>query len=147
MKWQNKIRSFMVGRYGIDELYKFLFLLYITIFIINIFFKSQILEIINLIIVLYTFYRVLSKNISKRSKENKNYLKIKKVITKPIANIKRKIKDKDHIYIKCSKCKTTLKLPLPEKRGIKHSKCPKCQKKISFITLRKQKIEIIKNKK
>ena len=147
MKWQHKIQKFMYGRYGVDELYKFLFILYIITFIINIFIRSQILEVVGLIIVLITFYRVFSKNIYKRSKENRNYLKAKKVITKPINNLKRNIKDKDHIYKKCSKCKTTLKLPIPYERGIKHTKCPKCKKRISFLVLKKQKIEIIKNKK
>ena len=69
------------------------------------------------------------------------------VLKDEINNLKRNIKDKDHIYKKCSKCKTTLKLPVPYERGIKHTKCPKCKKRISFLVLKKQKIEIIKNKK
>ena len=146
MKKKNKLIKFMQGRYGVDELYKFLFILYITSFIINIFLNSLILEIIGLIIVLFAFYRVFSKNIYKRSKENKEYLKLKKQIIKPFKNIKRNIKDKDNIYKKCPKCKTTLKLPIPYKRGIKHTTCPKCKNKLSFLVLKKQKIEIIKNK-
>lgn len=147
MNLRNKLIKFMYGRYGIDELYKFLFTSYIIIFVINIFLNNLILEIISLIIVLYTFYRVLSKNISKRSKENREYIKIKNKIIKPLENIKRNILDKDHIYIKCRNCKTTLKLPIPYERGIKHTKCPKCKKRITLFILKKQKIEIIKNKK
>lgn len=146
MKWQNKLIKFMQGRYGIDELYKFLFILYIISFTINIFLNSLLLEIISLIIVLFTFYRVFSKNIYKRSKENKKYLKLKKQIVKPFQNIKRDIKDKDHIYKKCLKCKTVLKLPIPYERGIKHTTCPKCKNKMTFLVLKKEKIEIIKNK-
>ena len=146
MKWINKLQKFMYGRYGVDELYKFLFTLYIISFIINIFLNSLILEIIGLIIVLFTFYRVFSKNIYKRARENKEYLKLKKQIIKPLQIIKRNIKDKDNIYKKCPKCKTTLKLPIPYKIGIKHTTCPKCKKKLSFLVLKKQKIEIIKKK-
>ncbi len=61
--------------------------------------------------------------------------------------IKRNILDKDHIYKKCPKCKTTLKLPIPYERGIKHTNCPKCKKRLTLFVLKKQKIEIIKNKK
>lgn len=147
MKWINKLQRFMYGRYGVDELYRFLFILYILTFIVNMFVRSQILEIVSLIIVLITFYRVFSKNIVRRRKENMNYLKVKKAITRPINNIKRNINDKDHIYKKCSKCKTTLKLPIPYEIGIKHTKCPKCRKRISFLVLKRQKIEIIKKKK
>ena len=146
MKWINKLQKFMYGRYGVDELYKFLFTLYIISFIINIFLNSLILEIIGLIIVLFTFYRVFSKNIYKRTRENKEYLKLKKQIIKPLQIIERNIKDKDNIYKKCPKCKTTLKLPIPYKIGIKHTTCPKCKKKLSFLVLKKQKIEIIKKK-
>ena len=146
MNFRYKLIKFMQGRYGVDELYKFLFILYIITFIINIFLKSFLLELIGLFIVLFTFYRVFSKNIKKRSIENKEYLKIKKEVIKPLENIKRNIQDKDHIYKKCSKCKTTLKLPIPYERGIKNTSCPKCKKKIKFLVLKKQKIEIIKNK-
>ena len=147
MNLRNKLIKFMYGRYGVDELYKFLFILYIITFIINIFLNSLILEIISLIIVLYTFYRVLSKNISKRCKENREYLKLKKKLIKPFKNIKRNISDKDHIYKKCSKCKTTLKLPTPYERGIKHTNCPKCKKRLTLLILKRQKVEIIKYKK
>lgn len=146
MNLRNKLIKFMYGRYGVDELYKFLFILYIITFITNIFLDSIILEIIGLIIILLTFYRTLSKNIYQRSKENREYLKLKKKIIKPFENIKRNILDKEHIYKKCSKCKTTLKLPVPYERGIKHTNCPKCKKRLSLFVLKKQKIEIIKNK-
>lgn len=147
MKLKNKIIKFMSGRYGVDELYKFLFILYIITLLINIFLNSVLIEIIGLILVLIIFYRVFSKNISKRYKENKEYLKMKDKALKPYKNIKRNIHDKEHIYKKCPKCKTTLKLPIPYERGIKHANCPKCQKRVSLLILKKQKIEIIKNKK
>ena len=138
----------MQGRYGPDELYKFLFKLYIFLFIIDLFIKSKILTAIELIIVITMFYRFLSKNIYARQKENKWYLKQKNNLLKPINKIKRNYKDRNyHVYKKCKKCKSTLKLPLPPKRGIQHTKCPKCKTKIKFFCLRKEKIEVIKNKK
>lgn len=90
-------------------------------------------------------YRVFSKNINLRKKENKLYIKLKNKVTKPFINIKRNLNDKHHVYVKCFKCKTTLKLPLPSKIGIKHAKCPKCKKRLTFFTFKKEKIEIIKD--
>ena len=144
MKFINKIQKYMYGRYGVDELYRFLFGLYILTFIINIFLNNIILEIIGLVIVLFTFYRVFSKKIYQRSKENREYLKLKNNLSKPFINIKRNIKDKDHIYKKCHKCKKTLKLPIPYERGIKHTTCPKCKNKMTFLVLKKEKVEIIR---
>lgn len=145
MKLLLKIQKFMQGRYGPDELYKFLLYLYLILFLINIFLKSSILDILELLIVITMFYRFFSKKRYTRQKENQKYLKIKKSITKNFQNIKRNYHNREsNIYKKCPKCKTTLKLPLPAKRGIQHVKCPKCKTRFKFITLRQQKIEIIK---
>ena len=145
----DRIRKFMYGRYGPDELYKFQMVLYFITLILGIFIKSKILSIVQLLFVASIIFRPMSKKIYKRSDENQRYLKIKNNLLKPFTNIKRNIKDKDHIYKKCHKCKTTLKLPLPSKRGIKHAKCPHCGKRITLIAFKCQKIEIItsKNKK
>lgn len=148
MKFINKIQKFMTGRYGPDDLYKFLLKIYILLFIIDLFINSNILIILELIIVLIMSYRLLSKNIYTRQKENKTYLNLKNKVLKPFNNIKRNFKDRDyHVYKKCKKCKSTLKLPLPSKRGIQHVKCPKCKNKITFLCLRQEKIEVIKKRK
>lgn len=139
-----KLQRFMYGRYGIDELYKFLFKTYIGLIILNLFINNTILSLLELIIVIIMIYRTLSKNINKRKQENIIFIEIKKQVLKPFINIKRNILDKDYIYKKCSKCKKTLKLPIPFERGIKHTKCPNCKKKMTILVLKKQKIEIIK---
>ena len=139
------IQKFMQGRYGVDELYKFLLGLYFSLFVVNLFFKSFILEIIGLVIVIFTFYRFFSKNISKRRRENRWYLRVKNILIKPFLQIKRNYKDRDYyVYKKCMGCKSILKLPLPKKRGIQKVKCPKCKKKIRFICFRQEKVEVVK---
>ena len=145
-KYIYKIYKFMYGRNGIDDLYKFCLYLYILLLIISIFIKSKILTIIELLLLIIMIYRSMSRNITQRKKENNLYLNIKRKVLNPHKISKRKIKDKNHIYIKCKKCKKTLRLPIPNKRGIKHVKCPKCGKRISFFTLKEEKIEIIRKK-
>lgn len=145
MNFINKIHKFMSGRYGLDDLSNSFFILYFIILIVNIFFNNIWLSLIELILIFIILFRHLSKNIYQRSKENRQYLKFKKKILKHFTNLKRNIKDKDHIYKKCHKCHSTLKLPIPYERGIKHTKCPKCQNRLTFLVLRKEKIEIIRN--
>jgi uncharacterized protein YggT (Ycf19 family)/phage FluMu protein Com len=144
MKFDENFRKFMYGRYGLDDLYKFLFELYIVLLIINLFLKSKILNLISIFIVFYMFFRFFSKKIYARSNENQLFLKIKKKILKPFKVIKMNINDKNHIYKKCSKCGTILKLPLQSKAGFKKAKCPKCNKKVRLFTFKKEKIEIVK---
>ena len=147
MNFKNRVQKFMKGRYGPDELYNFFFFLYIVVLILNIFLKNKILSILEIIIIVIMFYRFLSNNIYSRSRENQRFLKIKKTLLSPFKNLKRNIKDKEHVYKKCSKCKTILKLPLPSKRGFNKAKCPHCKNSISLFTLKKEKIDIIINSK
>lgn len=147
MKFIEKVQKFMYGRYARpDELYKFLFLIYFILLIIDLFINSKILLVLELLIIIVIFYRMFSKNIYKRSNENQKYIKLKNKLLKPFSNIKRNIKDKDHVYKKCPKCKTVLKLPVPTERGIKHAKCPKCKKRVTLFTLKKLKVEVINHK-
>jgi len=147
MNLKDKFYKFMYARYGVDDLYKFLFKLYIFVFLMNIFIKSSILTYLNIMVIIIMLYRTFSKNIYQRSKENKIYLNIKQKLLKPLKNFKRNLKDKENIYKKCSKCKTTLKLPRPYEKGIKHAKCPNCGKRLTVFVFKSKKIEIIKNKK
>lgn len=146
MKILNNLYKFMNNRYGIDELYKFFLKILFVLVIINLFIKNNIISIIEIILIFIMFYRFLSKNITRRNKENKFFLKIKKCLLKPFDNIKRNILDKNHVYKKCFKCKTILKLPLPNKIGFKVAKCPKCANRVKFFTFKYQHIEVIKKK-
>lgn len=147
MKFIEKLQKFMYGRYArIDELYKVLLWLYIILLIIDLFLNSNILLVLKLVVAIVLLYRFFSKNIYKRNSENQKYIRFKNKLLKPFSNIKRNIKDKDHVYKKCSKCKTVLKLPVPTERGIKHAKCPKCKKRVTLFTLKKLKVEVINKK-
>ena len=137
----------MYHRYGSDELSRFLFVLYVLLVLINLLVKLNIMFIIELIVVALVLLRYFSKNIDAREKENKIFLKIRSKVLKPFKNIKRNLKDKDNVYKRCHKCKMTLKLPLPSKRGFKKVRCPECNHKNKFLILKKEKIKIIKNSK
>ena len=147
MSFINKLQKFMYGRYGVDELNKFLFKIYVGLIILDLFVDNKILLFLELLIIFIMFYRLLSKNCYQRRKENKTFLSLKKKIANPFQNIKRNIQDKDYVYKKCSKCKKTLRLPIPFERGFQYTRCPNCQKRIKFFTFKKEKIKIIKNKK
>lgn len=141
---KNKLENFMKDRYGIDHLYMFLFTLYFILIIINMFINSIIITILELIIVIIMFYRMFSKNKYKRSREEMSYLRLKDNIINLFKNFKNK--DKEHVYRKCKKCKTKIRLPLPSSIGFKYVTCPKCKNKFKTLVLRKQKIELIRKK-
>ncbi len=142
-----------IFNYFVDALNKFLLVILIVLLILTIFIRTFILDVIKFVLLGIIIFRLASKNKQQRYKENQTFLKIVHSIFKPFKNLKRNLSDRNkYVYKKCSKCKTTLKLPLPKKRGINHAKCPNCNKRITLISLRKQKkekikVEVIKKKK
>ena len=144
---KNLLNNILYGRNGIDELGLFTIWVYIVISLINLFTNSFIGDFSALLLVALILFRMLSKNFTARQKENNIFKKITNFIFKPFENLKRNIKDKEHVYKKCSKCKTVLKLPLPSKKGFQKAKCPKCKKTLTLFTFKQEKIELITNRK
>ena len=126
------------GRNGIDDLIKFQFIILIILTVLDIFVDSYTVGLLQLITMITIGYRFMSKNLYRRVKENQIYNNIRYGIISPFKNIIRRIKDRKHLYKKCS-CGTTIKTPLPKKRGIKHTTCPNCGKRNRILALRKKK--------
>ncbi len=128
----------------IDDFNRLLIVLLLFLVIITIFIRTFYLDILKFLILILLIFRITSKNKAKRYEENQKYLRIKKKLFKPFTNVIRNFKDrKNYVYKKCLKCKTTLKLPLPNKRGINHAKCPNCHNRVTLFTIRKKQEEKI----
>ena len=125
--FKDKLINFFRQRYGIDELYKFLLTMFIIIWVLNIFIRSTILYWLNLLICFFIIYRMFSKNVYKRQKENIKFLRIKDKLKGKVKLSRRKWKDrKTHIYRKCPNCKAEIRLP--KKKGKHVCICPNCKK-------------------
>ena len=72
-KWKEKLRQFMIGRYGVDDFSKFLLGAAIALIVLSIFIHNIIFELLILLLLVYTYYRMFSKNISARYRENQKY--------------------------------------------------------------------------
>jgi len=134
-------------RHLIDNLNRFLLVIFLILFIISLFIRNFFLDLTKVLLLVIIILRIIDKNTNRKEKQNKIYIKYRNILLKPFDVLIKNIKDKEHVYKRCHKCKTILKLPLPDKRGIKHSKCPNCGKRITFITFKQIKIEVIKRKK
>lgn len=62
MNFREKIARFMYGRYGTDNLFYGLSVLYIAVMLINVFVHSWLLYILGIAVFVFTFYRVMSRN-------------------------------------------------------------------------------------
>jgi len=127
LSFREKIYRFMMGRYGIDELYNFLMVLDLIILVINVFVETIWLSFLVFAIVFYSLFRVFSRNIPKRQSENRKYLNIKYKIRSFFGSFSKKSKPNDrktHVFRICPYCKA--KLRLPRKKGPHRVRCPRC---------------------
>lgn len=141
MKFGDRYIKFMKGRYGIDELYKFLLLICFVLIVINTFISNNIIRLFEVLLIVIIFYRYMSKNIKLRKKENDKYLEIKDKIIKLFDYNKKKYKDRNtHMYKKCPKCKQKIRLPL--KKGKHTVKCPNCGNRFDVACHKDEKIKV-----
>ena len=139
VKFISWYQKWMYHRYGIDELYYFILKIVTILIMVNLFFSSRSLLLVEIFLLSIMMLRKYSKNKKKRKEENVKYLLLRRKLKE-----KWEKRDRNHIYKKCRKCKTILRLPLPSTRGIKHTRCPECHRKMKVLCLRKQQLEIVR---
>ena len=118
-KW---LQNWMAGRYGSDELSFTALVLYLGICIISIFTDLEVLQILGLAIILWSFFRILSRNIPARRAENEAYLNL-------LRSLGAKRRDKAHRYYRCKQCGAVMRVP----RGLGKIEitCPKCGRTVT----------------
>ncbi len=122
-----KLRQFMDGRYGFDTLSRDMFILWLITGVINVFIRSRVFMLVALIIPILAVLRMLSRNINKRSLENRKYLEIRKKVINFFKVQYRRVKEyKTHRYYKCKNCHAYLRVR--RKEGVHMVRCPKCGK-------------------
>lgn len=122
---QDKFRRFMQGRYGADQLSRFLTTVGLVLIILNLFVRTRILTYLVLAILVYCYYRMFSRDYNRRYAENRKYLTLKSRTLYKVKNWKKVWQDRKthHIY-KCPGCGQ--KIRVPRGKGKIIVTCPKC---------------------
>lgn len=126
---REKLYRFMQGRYGVDQLNKCILGVALVCIVLSLFFRNRGVDFFYLIgfaLIIYGYFRMLSKNHQKRYAENQLYLKNTQGIRKWFASQKNMATQRKthHIY-KCPSCKQ--KIRVPKGKGKIAVRCPKCQ--------------------
>lgn len=131
---KNKLKQFMYGRYGTDQLYIALIGAYFVLIVANTFIGSTVISIFMSAVLVYTIFRTLSRNVYKRRMENEKFMKIWKPARAKGSLMIRRVKEiKTHRFRKCPHCKKVLRLP--RMRGKHTVKCPCCHKEFELRIL------------
>lgn len=111
-----KFQKFMYGRNGIDGLGIFLVILSLFVKTASTFSRNFIAYIISFLILIFAIYRIFSKNLYQRRKENDFFMKYYNAVAsffKSSAQLSREraqVRPTHKIYV-CPKCKKHLKVP------------------------------------
>ena len=123
---REKLARFMMGRNGVDDLARFESWFVLVVLILSIFTRSGLLDLIAIAFIVHMYFRVFSRNVSKRYEENQKFLNFRYDWTVKW-NRKKKHFEQRKIYkfYKCPMCRQEVRVP----RG--HGKicitCPKCR--------------------
>ena len=128
-----KTATFMYGRYGNDELTKFLMILALILMVISWLPNLGLVYFVALALMIWSLFRSFSRNLEKRRRERERYLKLRKPIADFFKLSKNKWRDrKTHVYFKCKKCRAVLRVP--KGKGSIVVICTRCKDRIEKET-------------
>lgn len=127
---REKLIKLMNGRYGVDQLYRFLLFCIVICTLLSILltdfpFLSNLFNTASLVLGVWTIYRVFSRKIEKRYLENLHYLEWTGSIRQYFRISKEKFQQrKEYKFFVCPTCKTNLRVP--KGKGKINITCSKC---------------------
>lgn len=125
----NWLRNFMIGRYGVDQLQWTLLGAYLAL---SLLLPGGLWRFLALIPLTLFWIRFLSRDVYKRSAENRVFLQKAEPVIRFLQRWNNRLKDREHRYYNCPRCKQVLRVP--RGRGKIVITCPSCQTSITKKT-------------
>lgn len=122
---REKFMRFMQGRYGVDSFSRFLMGAAIVSMILMMFTRRSVFNLITFAVIVYVYFRMLSKNIPRRYRENQAYLHYSGRVRFWFSRKKSELAQRKvyHFY-RCPKCRQRVRIP--KGKGRVAICCPKC---------------------
>ena len=106
------LRRFMYGRYGTDQLGLTLLIFGLVLSVLGGLF-SGLLVLVSYVVLIYYIFRIFSRNIPARRRENAWFLRVL-----------APLRDRAHRYYRCPSCRKTVRVPRGKGKII--ISCPSC---------------------
>lgn len=131
---KEKFMKFMQGRYGVDGFARFTMGAALVCVFVSVFFQKgstigALLNTLGLAAIIYTYFRILSRNISRRYAENQKYLsmtsKLRQIFNREKSMMQQR---KTHHIYTCPGCGQKIRIPRGSGKKVEID-CPKCHTK------------------
>lgn len=127
----------MLGRYGTDQLSMAMLVLFVVFAICSRIIKLPVLSGLfagaEIVLIFVMYFRIFSRNITKRAQENESFLKLWRPVQRWFRiRINRFKSRKEYRYFKCPGCKKDLKVP--RGKGEITIICPVCKTRLTKRT-------------
>ena len=126
---REKMARFMAGRNGTDQFARFTLTASLVLLVLSMLFRSglfgTLLWVLAVALLVYTYTRILSRNLQKRRAENVKFLSFSSDAKRSLAaRRERYAMRKDYCFFRCPSCKTMLRVP--KGKGKILVRCSKC---------------------
>ena len=123
--WQQRLGEWLRGRQGPDDLAIFSMNVAVIVVIVNLFARVSWLGWVALALVVYSMFRIQSKNLSARSRENAAFLKALGPVRPWVQNPRAAMAElRSYKHVRCSSCKQRVRVP--RGKGKLRVTCPRC---------------------
>ena len=127
---KQKFQNFMSGRYGVDDFSKALLYATLALGLVSLFTRNRMLNLLLTAGLVFIYYRMFSKNYSRRYQENLWYLRQKDKVMHFFRRQNSLAQQrKTHRIYTCPQCRQ--KIRIPKGHGKVQITCPQC--KTAFI--------------
>ena len=122
---RNFLRKFMIGRYGPDHLNIAMIIFSLALSLTHTVTGFSPVLYVSYVIIALAFFRMLSRNITRRRRENDKFIRYWWPIRTKFVRFFSRFRDgKAYKYFKCPSCSNTLRVP--RGKGKLQITCPKC---------------------
>ena len=128
-RFREKLQRFMIGRYGMDQLGRFLFKVLCVLVVLNLFVRFGVLalavNVLELAVIVLLYFRMFSKNVNRRWQENQAYLRMQFYVSEYLKKLRfRFTEGRKYRIFKCPGCGQRVRIPRGHGKVSIH--CPKC---------------------
>ena len=126
--WQRKMMEWLQGRQGPDDLAVFSMNLAIVVVVVNLFARVSWLGWVALVLIAYSMFRIQSKNLGSRARENEAFLKALGPARPWVQNPRAAWAElRAYKHVRFTSCKQRVRVP--RGKGKLRVTCPRCKTK------------------